>query len=160
MKHVKLFEEFSKSVNEYLDEPSLQLLKSLHLLGKDFKSDEEIVKAIEDHGFKRIEKTRTTATDYWFDDPKSGSKYVSYKSGTVRNISKGSGRFTKNNMIITPITRSKLETPRLRLLLILRRAMKSDGSYKDWQEKNKMSMSDFKYKSSYRGTYLGKNYGV
>jgi len=106
------------------------LRKSLDELGAGLKTDEDIVKAIEAAGFKRIPSTGAErSADYAFEDPsaKDHKRYISYTNGYVRALWTSNGPWSKGTTHMTPITRDMLSDSRDRLLLILRRAIKIGG---------------------------------
>lgn len=116
--------------------PALE--KSLNDLGKGFSSEEEISAYIEKLGLKKIHQKGSRSADWVFLDPDNNYKYISYDSGDVRQVTpmlkRRRGGMRKN---VTRISRSKLNTPRQRLLLILRRTMKQRGLYRHWKEGKK-----------------------
>lgn len=146
------------------------LKKSLERIGKSFKSDEDIVNAIELLGFERENlDPRSTSAEYSFikgRDSETGqpSKYVTYSSGYVRAIMpKGfwGRRFSPTGYNMTPISDQLIPTTRDRLLLVFRRALKESDLYKMWIKTNPTSddpIAEFFEKK--RGTLLGKKFGL
>jgi hypothetical protein len=123
--HDYTIENDAVDINEAAN-PSLR--KSLDELGAGLKTDEDIVKAIEAAGFRRLPTTgKERSADYAFEDPSGkdeDKKYISYTNGYVRAVWTGKGWFSRGTTHMTPITRDMLPNSRDRLLLILRRAIK------------------------------------
>jgi hypothetical protein len=119
--------------------PSLQLKNSLEALGRGFTSDDEIAKYIEKLGLKQINPKGVRTADWTFEDPATRYKYVSYVTGDVRSVSPLHRSYFGGHMRrnVTRTSRGMLNTPRERLLLILRRTMKSQGIYKWWKGSKK-----------------------
>lgn len=110
------------------------LIKDLLELEKGFTSDDEIAKYIEKLGLVRVNK-KFRSVDYKFFDPVTKFHYASYLSGDVRSLSPPQASFYGGHTFYSNarISRTKLTTPRERLLLILRRTMKAEGIYKMWK---------------------------
>jgi hypothetical protein len=147
------------------------LRKSLDRIGKSFKSDKEIVNAIELLGFSRESvKPNSGSAEYIFvysKDPVTGEayKYITYSSGYVRAImpkgSWGRSMATDTTPNMAPISNQYIPTTRDRLLLVLRRALKKSELYKMWIKTDLTSedpIAEFFEKK--RGTLLGKKYGL
>jgi hypothetical protein len=159
---MKLFDEFinedDTDESSYLRKPSPVLLKSLESIGKGFDSDREIIEAIERLGFKKSRKRITSSSDFSFDDPdREAARYNSYTNGTVRYETDEKRWIGQKNRYLTPITRFKLETSRLRLLLILRAVLKKKDLYKNWK-KSGGTVKEFLH--SIRGSLAGKEFGI
>jgi len=152
-----------------------QLKKSLETIGSGFKSEEDIVKAIEALGFVREPlKANSQTAEYIFKygkDPESGEdyKYITYKNGYVRAVMpqgswsrRHSSKPTKPN--ITPISNQLIPTTRERLLLVFRRALKTSnlyGMYKAWQKENPSSKNPVEeFLEKKRGTITGMKFGL
>lgn len=146
------------------------LRKSLDRIGKSFKSDEEIVNAIELLGFERESvKPNSGSAEYIFvyaKDPSTGEayKYITYSSGYVRAIMpKGSwgrrmGFHTAPNM--TPVSDQYIPTTRDRLLLVLRRALKKSDLYKMCKIDQTSDDPVAEFFEKRRGVLLGKKFGI
>jgi len=152
-----------------------QLKKSLEEIGSGFKSEEDIVKAIEALGFVREPlKDNSQSAEYIFKyakDPKSGEdyKYITYSNGYVRAIMpqgsfsrRHSSKPTQPNM--APISDQLIPTTRERLLLVLRRALKRSnlyGMYKAWKKENPSSKNPVvEFLEKKRGTITGMKFGI
>ena len=148
--------------DEFLNENSLTditpaLKKSLDELGKGFENDKEIYDAIIFLGFEDAKTGRETSADYVFLDP-TAEDDVSYQNGYVRSISKSKSFFNRGVGIGKgPSTKSRLETPRERLLFILRRAMKEYKLFDEWKKSGKPAKE---FIHSMRGSLHGKKYGI
>ena len=156
---IKNFEDFLNE-DDNSKEPTSQLKKSLGELYKGFENNEEIVKAITTLGFERKKTGLERTADYVFIDPEGNNKkYISYDSGYVRynedGISWWGGGVKKTTR--TPISRALLFDPKDRLLLILRRALKTTNLYNDWK-KSKKTVKDFV--ENKRGVLTGKKFGI
>lgn len=147
------------------------LRKSLDRIGKSFKSDEEIVNAIELLGFERESvKPYSGSAEYIFvyaEDPATGEayKYITYSSGYVRAVmpkgSWGRSMSTNTQPNMAPISDQYIPTTRDRLLLVLRRALKKSDLYKIWIKTNPTlddPIAEFFEKR--RGALLGKKFGL
>ena len=147
-----------------------RLKNSLERIGKSFKTDEDIVKAIESLGWEReMTKPNSSSAEYIFvksRDSETGetSRYITYSSGYVRAVLPKSGwgrRFSKGTHNMTPISDQYIPTTRERLLLVLRRALKETDLYKMWIKTNTNSddpVAEFLEKK--RGTLLGRKFGI
>jgi hypothetical protein len=142
------------------------LKKSLDRIGKSFKSDEEIVKAIEKLGFVREPlKPNSNGAEYIFvydTDLDTGKKYryITYENGYVRAEMPG-GHWKIKGYNQTPISDQYIPTTRERLLLVLRRALKKNDLYQLWSKANLKSddpVSEFFKK--FKGTLAGRKYGL
>ena len=141
MEIVKKFSDFLGESNDFGPEPDVSVLneavsatlrKSLDELGTNLKTDEDIVKAIESAGLKKIQPSGgERSADYAFAVPgdKEQKKFISYTTGYVRAIWTSKSYWSGSTPVtkMTPITREKLSSSRDRLLLILRRAIKLMG---------------------------------
>jgi hypothetical protein len=146
------------------------LKKSLERLGKSFKTDKDIVNAIEMLGFERESlKSNSSSAEYVFikgRDKESGelSRYVTYSSGYVRAIlpkSEWGRRHTNTTHNMTPVTDQFIPTPRERLLLVLRIALKNSDLYREWSKLSKSSdISVEEFLEKKRGSLLGKKFGI
>jgi hypothetical protein len=114
------------------------LAKDLFELGRGFTSDDEISKYIEKLGLQRVDK-KFRSVDYKFLDPATKFHYASYLSGDVRSLSPPQQSFYRSHTFYSNarISRTKLKTPRERLLLIMRRTMKAEGIYTMWKKGNR-----------------------
>ena len=129
MKHIMLFEEFSMNdVNEALN-------KEIEKLGEGFNDLEEIAKAVELAGFTRLPATKRTG-EYVFSNPDRSVKYVSSTAGWVRYYDPSGYSWSLGQKVTTktPVHKDRIESPKDRLLVILRLAMKASGIYTDWKK--------------------------
>jgi len=149
-----------------------QLKKSLEEIGSGFKSEEDIVRAIEALGFVREPlKANSQTAEYIFKygkDPVSGEdyKYITYSNGYVRAIMPKRFRFTgsPSSKYMAPISDQLIPTSRERLLLVLRRALKKSdlyGMYKTWKKENPSSKNPLaEFLEKKRGTITGRKFGI
>ena len=151
--YIQMFESWAN--NEDSVNPNLR--KTLNTLKIGFKSDEEIVDAIEKFGFERQKTGLERTSDYRFIDdsnPRDRKIYISYDTGYIRVNSKSGSPFTAprdkqgnikkdafgnsmHGVAKGPITKAILDSPTDRLAFILRRAMKQAGHYNEWLKANK-----------------------
>ena len=136
------FKDFSEKINE--ERPtrvpwgkiSDRVNRSLEKIGVLFKSDEAIVSAIEQLNFRRLKLASNASTaEYAFQDPDDKTKkFIVYDSGYVRSETTRQSRFSRGEPVTNQgaLTSKKLETTRLRLLFIFRKALKRHGVYEDW----------------------------
>ena len=148
-----------------------RLKNSLERIGKSFKTDEDIIKAIEALGFEREPlKANSQSAEYIFryakNDEGEPYKYITYKNGYVRS-SMPQGWWAKKHSLnpgkphTTPISNQLIPTARERLLLVLRRALKKSDLYQMWIKTNLTSddpVAEFIEKK--RGVIAGKKYGL
>jgi hypothetical protein len=175
-----MFHSYDEFLNESREErgsvaggnPMTKRLKnSLERIGKNFKTDEDIIKAIEALGFEREPlKPNSQTAEYIFryakNDEGAPYKYITYKNGYVRS-SMPQGWWSKshssepNKPHTTPISNQVIPTTRERLLLVLRRALKRSDIYQVWIKTNLTSddpVAEFFEKK--RGTLAGMKYGL
>jgi hypothetical protein len=135
-----------------LESEEVEASKDVKKLGDGFSNEEEIVKAIELNGFRKLPPTRRGG-DYVFLDPSRSVKYVSNSSGYVRYYDPTAKRWWSGQPVTTktPIHRGLIKSPMDRLVIILRRAMKSNNTYNDWK-KSGLSGKDFMEKNKTRLT--------
>lgn len=151
---IKSFVDFVDESNDNEDMPTAALLKSLEDLGKGFKDEEDIVKAITALGFERKKSGLERTADYVFVDPTGNEKkYISYDRGYVKYNEKSKSWRGGDVKVIFCI----LHDVKDRLLLILRRALKTTYLYNDWK-KSKKTAKDFI--ESKRGTLTGRRFGL
>jgi hypothetical protein len=140
------------------------LRRSLDKVGKNLKSNQDIINRIKEFGFEEIRPVKkSNAVDHIFKDPykEMACLYKSYTNGTVRTHEAGMGMFTRGSVNIGRMTRSYLPDERDRLLLILRFAIKSalgqyPGFYKQFMD-GSLDLDQFLHQK--RGTIKGKEFG-
>jgi hypothetical protein len=167
------FEEFilNESRNpEHPEMASIQhpispvLRRSLDKVGKNLKTNQDIINRIKEFGFEEIRPVKkSNAVDHIFKDPytKMTCLYKSYTNGTVRTHAAGMGMFTRGSENVGRTTRSYLPDERDRLLFILRIAIKSaldqyPGFYKQFMD-GSLDIDQFLHQK--RGTIKGKEFG-
>lgn len=164
MSYFKMFEDFPRELSSQKPMTST-IKKSLEAIGKSFKDEESIVKSIELLGWKKIDTSKSSTAEYAFKNPNNDNVYISYTTGYVRaSIIPSTYRWTKKGTRwITPISKFHIPTTRERLLIIFRRALKSDDLYKMWLKSvNSLDaqdpVTDFFEKK--KGQLLGRKYGI
>jgi hypothetical protein len=134
------------------DENGEKVNKEIQKLVDGFKNEDEIVKAIELNGFKKLPPTGRGG-DYVFLDPSRRVKYVSSSSGYVRYYDPTARQWRTGQSVTTktPIHTGLVKSQMDRLAMILRRAMKANDSYSGWK-KSGLSGKDFIEKNTTRLT--------
>lgn len=158
------FNEFS---GEPLDEREMQpmspvMKKSLDELGKLFKTEDDIIKAIEKLGYKR-HSMKHRSSEYAFRNPEDPERtYITYTDGSVRLMNTSVSWYTKQPKTnMGRVSMQILPTLRDRLLLILRVILKKNEIYQAWLKsadnlKSDDPVGDFLHKK--RGYIAGKKY--